>query len=429
MISKSTQTAESPAAKEHATFFRQSGWLMIATVVGGAMSFGVHFLSKVISGGEYTIFVTILALVNCVPAIPLQMVFAQQTASALATDRKRQLSGMIRTAAFWAFILWLVAAAGTWLFQGEIVAHWKLTNPTVLWVAMVMVLLSVWSPIFGGALQGKQDFFWMGWAAILNSVARVGIAILAVLALGSGSTGMMTGALIGLAIAVGISMWKTWDLWSLPKMSFDGKALLRQAMPLVLGFGACQFLFASDTMFATPHFRYEEMKCYALAGTLSRALLWVVLPLATVMFPKIVHSSVRSEKINLLGIVLICTAVLAICGGLALCLIGPWVVRLVANPDYVQLTTGLLPWYVAAMIPFALANVLVNDLLARGKFRVVPLTVILAFGFGITLTYILNHGSHKLQVVLQTLFVFNLLLLAVCAWAAFRKSSGQTVVS
>lgn len=254
MISKSTEAAQSADTKEHATFFRQSGWLMIATVVGGAMSFGVHFLSKKISQSEYAIFILMLSVVNCVPAIPLQMVFAQQTASALATDKKRELAGMIRAAAFWMLVLWLILAAVAWQFQNQILVHWKLTNPAVLWVTLVAVLFSLWTPIFGGALQGKQDFFWMGWTQILNSVARVGIAALAVLALASGSTGMMTGALIGLAIAVGISIWKTGDLWSLPKIPFDGKALLKQALPLVFGFGACQFLFASDTMFAKPHF-------------------------------------------------------------------------------------------------------------------------------------------------------------------------------
>ena len=103
----------------------------------------------------------------------------------------------------------------------------------------------------------------------------------------------------------------------------------------MLGFGACQFLFTTDTMYAKAFFSGDEMASYVAAGTLSRGLLWVVLPLAAVMFPKIVHASAKSEKSNLLGIVLLGTAVLAICGAAGLCIVGPLVVKLVYKPEYV----------------------------------------------------------------------------------------------
>ncbi len=127
------------------------------------------------------------------------------------------------------------------------------------------------------------------------------------------------------------------------------------------------------------------MASYGVAGTLSRALLWLVLPLAAVMFPKIVHATAKSEKTNLLGIVLLGTAILAICGAAGLCVVGPLVVKLAFKAEYVAETTKLLPWYAGAMIPLALANVLVNDLLARAKFKAVPLMVLVAVAYGFTL--------------------------------------------
>src|SRR5271155_4349611 len=91
--------------KPHAAFFRQSGWLMIATIIAGIMSYGVHPLAKYISKSEYSIFGTMLMVTACIPNLPLQMIFAQQTASALATNRSRQLSGMIRLGWLLTFIL------------------------------------------------------------------------------------------------------------------------------------------------------------------------------------------------------------------------------------------------------------------------------------------------------------------------------------
>jgi hypothetical protein len=161
----------------------------------------------------------------------------------------------------------------------------------------------------------------------------------------------------------------------------------------------------------------EDSQCYVAAGTLSRALVWAVGPLTAVMFPRIVASAVRSEKTNLFGLTLACTAALAIIGVIFLWLLGPWVVRFVSKPSYVAVTTQLLPWYAGAMVPLCLANVLASNLLGKGQFAVVIPMVLLAAGYAVTLTFV--HGSFV--QVLQLLGAFNLALLAVCAWFTFRQ--------
>ncbi|HTA95075.1 MAG TPA: lipid II flippase MurJ, partial [Verrucomicrobiae bacterium] len=226
----------------------------------------------------------------------------------------------------------------------------------------------------------------------------------------------------GLAAWAGIAIWRSRDLWLAKPEPFDGRNLVKQIAPVMLGFAACQFLFTSDTMYAKAFFSGDEMASYVAAGTLSRALLWLVLPLAAVMFPKIVHANAKSEKNNLLGIVLLGTAILAICGAAGLCIVGPFVVKLVFTKDYVELTTKLLPWYAGAMIPLTLANVLVNDLMARGKFKIVLPMVLLTIAYGFTLPFML-HKFPRMEVALQTLGAFNLLLLGICAWFTWGKKS------
>jgi len=413
-------TADIPTIdhKPHAAFFRQSGWLMIANIASGGLTCGVHFLAKFVSEAQYAAFGTLLMVVACLPAMPLQMIFAQQTALALATGRERQLSGLIRLAWLWTFLLWAFGALAVFIFQKQIVAGWQLPNALGLWAMVAAVLVSLWLPVFTGVVQGRQDFFWMGWSVILNGAGRVVAAAALVLALAAGAAGMMAGTFIGISLAAAIVIWRSRDLWLQPSEKSDWKNLLRQVLPLLLGFGACQFMFTSDTMFAKAYFTGDEMAPYVAAGTLSRALLWLVLPLAAVMFPKIVHASAKSEKSNLFGLVVLGTAVLAICGGLGLWLVGPVAVKIVFKSSYVAATTALLPWYAAAMVPLALANVLVNDLLARNRFGVVPWMVLLAVGYGFALPWVLGR-FHSLQAVLQTLGIFNLLLFAACAWFAW----------
>src|SRR5437879_5907421 len=131
--------AEAPPLTEEghrASFFRQSGWLMIANVAGGALMWAVHFLSKKIPVAEYGIFGVCLAVATCIQGMPLQMAMAHQTANALATNRRRELAGMIRFVWMGTTALWLVGAIGVWVWHGAILQRWGITNPAALWLTL-----------------------------------------------------------------------------------------------------------------------------------------------------------------------------------------------------------------------------------------------------------------------------------------------------
>jgi O-antigen/teichoic acid export membrane protein len=423
------------AASHHAAFFRQSGWLMIANVGSGMMMWAVHLLAKKIPAAEYGAFGVMLSVVMCVPNLPLQMVFAQQTAQALATHRERELAGMIRLAWLGTLVLALLLAAGVLVWQADILAGWKLTSAGGVWATVLAVLLSLWLPMFCGVLQGQQDFFTLGWSNIFNGVGRLSVAVVLVMLLGGAAAGIMVGVCLGLAVGTGIGIWQTRSLWRLAARPFDWRSLLAQIIPLMLGFGAVQFLFTADTMFVRALFSEADSAFYVGAGTMSRALMWLVLPLATVMFPKIVHSVARSEKSNLLGLVLLGTGILSAGGALGLTVLGPWVIRLVYTDAYVRVAASVLPWYAWAMVPLSLAYALVNNLLARSHFRIVPALVVLALVYGGVLAAVGRHAGGLadpqagLRLMLQTLGVSNLLLFGVCAWFTWAGKDRAKVLN
>jgi O-antigen/teichoic acid export membrane protein len=426
------ETKEPPPTvdhKPHAAFFRQSGWLMVTNIVGGMATLCVHPLSKKMDDSEYTAFIALLAMVVCLPTIPFQSVAAQQTAQKLAINRPRQLAGMLRIAWFWTFLVWVAGASVLFAYRNHIAQIWQLPSVTSLLVTLPVLLASLLMPMFFGAVQGRQDFFWLGWAQLLSGVGRLIFAAIFVLAFHAGATGMMTGALIGVGLGAVIGIWRTRDLWTAPAEPFEWKPLMRQVVPLLLGFGAFQFLFGSDSLFTKAYFSGDAMKPYMAAGTLSRGLLWIVLPMATVMFPKLVHAHTKSEKTNLFNIVILGTAVMGICGWIGLYVAGPIAVRIVYSAKDVAGTMALIPWYAGAMVPLAMSTVMVNDLLARAKYQVVPFMVALAVADGLTMPYMLSHYHDRgLVVPLQTIGVFNLLLFGVCAvftWGKFGQKKSE----
>jgi O-antigen/teichoic acid export membrane protein len=163
--------ADAPTA--HTTgrreFFRHSGWLMVASIAGGGVAYALHFLARKMSPAEYGLFGALMAVTMCIPAMPLQMVFAHQTAAALATGRRREISGLIRTVTGASFVLWLLFAAVVLGFQKEILFRWETTNSTALWLLLPVVLLSLLLPVFTGVLQGQQNFLWLGGASLISS--------------------------------------------------------------------------------------------------------------------------------------------------------------------------------------------------------------------------------------------------------------------
>jgi len=409
------RAARATKAAHRATFFRQSGWMMLATIIGGMLMWSVHLLSRAIPASEYGTLITLFAVVNLIPTMPLQMVFTQQTAQALATGREAQLAGLLRWTGVAMLAVWALGALVVEGLRGTIASDWHLANPAALPVLLAVVLLSLAWPVFAGMLQGCQNFLWLGWCSIFSGAGRIGAAVLIVFAWQGQATGIMVAVAAGLLLACATGAWQTRPLWGAPAGSFDHGILFRQVLPLMLGFGATQFLFCADTAFVNAYFGAERTAPYGAAGTLSRALLWLVLPLAGVLFPKIVHSHATAEKNHLLGVSLLITGALAGLGFVGLWLAGPWLV-LIFPAGYRSDILAVLPWYAAAMIPLALGNLLVNDLLARSRFRVVPALMMIGVGYGLAI----SRWHTSPTMVLQLLGGFNLLLLAVCAWFAWR---------
>jgi O-antigen/teichoic acid export membrane protein len=423
MLAEEAENPVSTRVEHRASFFRQSGWLMVANIAGGALMFAVHFLAKKTGESQYSIFVTLLTVVMLVPAIPLQMVFAQQTAKAVAMGREAELAGMIRLICLGLLVLWSCAAIAVLILQSTILKFWGV-SVAGLWITMPTLLFTLWSPVFMGMLQGEQNFFWLAWSMLSGGVGRLAVAAFAVLVLHSGAVGMLAGVLIGTIAPLVIALWQTRHLWRLAPQAFDWASVLRQVIPLLFGFLFVQFLFTGDTLFVKHYFTASQTGGYGAAGTLSRALIWLVGPLATVMFPRIVHSSVKSEQTNIMGVVLLGTAILAIGGAAGLTILGRWVVGLVYGAGFVSIAGSVLPWYAGAMVPLALANVLVNNLLARSRFAVVPFILLLGVAYAATMVYV-NQVSNSLVAVLQTLGSFNLLLLVVCAWFTWGPKRTQ----
>lgn len=426
-------------------FFRQSGWMMLATVASGVFMSAVHIVvNKPMAPAEYAVFFTLLRLYLLMgfPAGGLQIVFAQQAAAAITEEGARALAQTTRLVLRATCLIWGAAAVLVLLWQESILTLLKISNPAALWVTVLLALACLWAPIVKGLLQGRQNFAGLGGVLILDGVGRF-TAIVLIVHFGGQAAGGMTGALIGQGISLAAGAWLIRGILRGQGGSFAWRPWLAQVVPLTLGNGAILFLTSADVVYVQTVFEKGQSPFYTPAAMIGLALITFTTPLASVMFPKVVQSAARTEATDAMRHALVTTALLGVAAAVACTILPELPLRIiyVRSPVYWQ-SAPLVPWFAWALLPLMVANVLISNLLARRCFQVVPWSVVVAVAYGLALVALKDRlpvetsgipGEppaplsadwqqlfRSFKLVIGTLGAFNMLLLLAALWWTFR---------
>ncbi len=378
-------------------FFRQSGWMVIAAVVGGALMYAVHKAASRMAKEEYGVFATMLQMLTLmtIPAIGLQTVVMRQTVAATTDPLRRQLSQAVRRLLQGTGLIWLVGLLAVGIWQGRLVESFKASNPATIWLTAAWGLWVFWLPIYVGILQGQQNFLWMGWVSILGGATRLAAIIVFVVWLGMQAAGACLGVLVQVALAGILAGWLTRRVWMSPGEAVAWGDWRKRVIPLTLGPGVITYMMSLDMIVVQYFFPEILTGYYAAAGTIGRALVFLTAPMTQVMFPKVAESLARSEKSNAALLALGATALIG--GGAALfCTVLPSLpLRIIYDPSYLRIA-WLVPWFAWCMAPLTLGSVLVNNLLARERYRMVGWLVVIALGYAAALIVVCQRQSSPL---------------------------------
>lgn len=388
----------------------------------------VHVVVNRMEPAEYGVFFTLLRifLLMGFPAGGLQTVFAQQAAAAISEAEQRRLAATTRAVFRGTFVIWLIMAAATFFWRKEILLMLKIANPAALWVTVALGLASLWTPVIKGLLQGRQDFFGLGWVTIIDGIGRF-TAIAFLVQLGGQAAGAMTGALAGQTVALALGGWLTYKVWHGPRDSFQWKPWLKRVIPLTAGVGSILFMTNADVVFVQIAFPEIKTPFYMAAAMIGLALVTFTTPLAAVMFPKVVQSAARTERTDALKQALVATMFLGGLAALACTLFPELPLRIIyfRNAMYWK-SAPLVPWFAWCLLPLIFANLLIGNLLARDRFAVVPWLAGVAVTYGLTLfslkeTLAIAETFQAFKLVIQTLGVFSSLLLLVAAYFTWQE--------
>jgi O-antigen/teichoic acid export membrane protein len=413
-------------------FFRQSGWLVVANTLTGVFMTAVHPFASRMPAGDYGVFATLLRLfmILSVAATGLQIVVARLAAAALDDEGKRRLAATARVILRATFCFWLgLVLLAAW-FQPFIVAKLKLTHPMAVWVTLAMVLANLWLPVFIGLLQGFQNFLWLGGAQMVNGFIRCALVAAGVGLFHLRSTWAVTAALLGFVAALLAAWLPCRHLLRRPPGGVAGLPWMRSMLWLTGGMGSALVLMNADLVVVQYFFPEQLSPYYAAAATIGVALVMFTTPMAAVMFPKLVRGLAERRSSNAFWLALGGTLAMGACGAVVCTLVPELPLRILFAGKVQFLASAILvPWFMWAMLPVTLANVLIGSLMARGRFECVPWLMAVAAGYVVAIVMVCQRAAAMdhfaaFKLVVQTLGVSSLLLLGVSAWFTSRVRAG-----
>jgi O-antigen/teichoic acid export membrane protein len=422
--------------KRESGFLRQSSWMVIATFVGGALMALVHTVARKMGAAEYSTFVTLLRvlIIMGIPTAALQTIFARQAAAVTTDTQQHRLTATVRALLLGTFLLWLVCAVAVLGFMRPLSHLLKVSNPAALYFLLVIGWTSLWIPVAKGVLQGQHRFLGLGWLQISDGVGRFGVMLLVILCFGGKAAAAMFAAVVGQLITIFLGAWLTYPIWSArPAFKFDWKKWLAEALPLTMGLGTILLMSSIDMVFVQSLFTdARETALYGGAMLTGFAIIQFIAPVALVMFARVAQNVARSERGDSLGLTLLATIVFGSLAGIGCTLLPalPLHLMYLGNPEMWK-AAPLVPWFAWALLPLTVANVLVQNILAQGRFQAVLWLVLVPAAYTAALCL---QAPSLVQMppfdafirVIQTLGVASTMLCLLAAWFSRQP---KTVIS
>ncbi|HEY3913156.1 MAG TPA: lipopolysaccharide biosynthesis protein [Verrucomicrobiae bacterium] len=418
------------SVNKKSVFFRQSGWLVIATFTGGFFMAMVHPVSSKM-GDDYSSFVALLRLVLLVgaPFAAMQTIFARQAAAAADKNHEQQLIATTRALLFSTFSICFLCAIVAVVAAGPISSYLKLSSRTALYFTLLVALTGLWIPIFQGLLQGRHHFGGMGWIQIINGVSRLSLMVVIILVLHGKAAGAMCAVFGSQLIAVAVGGVLTRSVWATrPTVAFDWRGWLGGAIPLSFGFGTILVMQNIDMLFVQGFFEKSQTTLYGAAMLTGFAIVQFIAPVALVMFAHVAKSVAHKEKGDSLGLTLTATIIFGILAGIGCTILPKLPLRLMyfSNPHMWE-AAPLVPWYAWSLLPLTVANVLVQNILAQGRYRAIPWLLLAPAGYAVALylqkPILIQMPPFQAFVrVIQTLGLSSAFLCAMAALFSRRRA-------
>jgi len=364
--------------------------MVVSTALGGIFMVAVQSAAqdtRVMESSDSLTFFALLGLLMVfggVPSAALATIFAQQAAAAVTEEKAADMTATTRAILKATLYFSLVVAGVAMVFAQPISAALGVHDPNALRVTMLAVLPVISLPTFKGLLQGLHRFAPLGWLQIMEGFLRLSVFLLLVMVLKGRAVGGVWAICAGQFVTTAAAVWWTRDVLRAKSSGyFSWKTWLIRGAPLTMALGAYTLMTCLDRVFIKSlFFDTIPVKLYNNAMLVGFAIGQFISPVTTVMFPTIVRNLALSKKSDALTLTVLTTGIFAALSAVGFTLF-PRLPLLVLHLK--MEAAPLVPWFAWAILPLAMAYVLIQNLMARERYAAALWLIFVPVVYGLTL--------------------------------------------
>jgi len=218
-----------------------------------------------------------------VPSEALQNITTVYTGKFLVLDKKGKIKALLKKSLkkgfFVSLMLFFIFLPMAYLLSTYLNINWSLLAFTGLVLFFCFSL-----PIIRGILQGHKKFYNLGVSLLIEGGVKVVFAVALVL-LGFGVFGGLTGVLIGLLLAFIAGMFFVKDILKTKEEKEEFKGIYGYSIPYFVSLLAIVLIYSLDVIFAKRFFSAELAGKYAVASMLGKMIFFGTAAIGKAMFP------------------------------------------------------------------------------------------------------------------------------------------------
>ncbi len=392
-------------------FLRNNAVFFVGSLLVAFLNFLYHpIISRLVSVEEFGELQSLFSLF--IQAMIFVNVFGLVITQVMSTSDERRSEVTQNIYTFFFYVSAVVCALAL-PFTPQITSFFSFTNPLYFPLLITSLLLGIPAVVMRGTFQGEKDF----WAtAILNLVLAAGKLLFAAvfLLLGLGIFGAWTGFLLAVLASCiyGYIKIKKKGL-VIPRLSRGWQSDVQSgnliALLTLTGTGLITILYTSDIIIAKRLFDSELVGLYSGVSTIGKIVFFVTASVSAVLLPSIKASQTRLENHTTLMKGLGIISLLGIGGCGFITLFPNFTINLLIGGKFTAMA-HLLPFMSWTVLIIAITNLFVFYFIALRNTRLIPISVVLFFGFTV-LTWINNSTPAALiqnTFVISTLFCISL---------------------
>ncbi|MCX6993132.1 MAG: hypothetical protein NT011_08330 [Kiritimatiellaeota bacterium] len=395
---------------------RHSILLMAASQLGSvSCMFFQMAMGRWLSPAEYGVMVAMTGVVTIagMPLGALGTVLTFFSAQLLQQNRAGDIFPLMRSWALKLLFISIPLLAVGIVFSQPLAEFFKLPDRSALLIVLVILAMSFFTPVISAPLSGIQAFGWVSVFGVSWGVVRLVVGGALVYFVAASAKWALIGHGVAVLASAGIAMAGLGIVLRGAHSTGNTLPGTHAYLWRTLVVLACfSFLMNADMLIVKHYFSPDQSGFYARAATIGRTIIFLSMPIAGALFPKIVSNGAMSAQHGkLFGKALFYTA-LIIVPGVLFCTFFPQVPLGILYHDWepTAAMARLVRVTIWAMTPLGLAFFVMNFELAQNRFRMtVPLILCVA---GYLAGVLIWHAS-VLQVVTVLAVVSVLALLAL----------------